>query len=250
VAVARRACQIVFVHRLFVLLYGFVAYAAFVAVFAKTAAFVGNFGLARGIDGGEPGAAGVSIAIDLGLVALFAVPHSLMARAWFKDVLERVVPRAVERSTYVLVASASLGVLLWLWHPVLVNVWRVEAAAVRLGLSGVSGIGALLVVYSSFLTDHFDLFGLRQVWLYARGRPYTPVPFRERGLYRVVRHPMMVGILLWFWATPTMSVGHLVFAGGMSLYIFVGVALEERDLVRHLGEPYVNYRERVGGFIP
>jgi methanethiol S-methyltransferase len=236
--------------RVLVLLYGVVAYLAFVAVFAAVVAFVGNVGYVRGIDGGGQGDVMVSLAIDLGLVALFGVSHSVMARPWFKEGLVRLVPPAAERSTYVLVASASLGLLRWQWRPLPVTVWRVEAPAVRAALWGVSGAGVLLIVYSTFLTDHFDLVGLRQVWLLARGRPYTPVPFKERGLYRYVRHPMMLGILLWFWSTPTMSVGHFSFAAGMSVYVFAGVALEERDLARHLGEAYVRYRARVGRFVP
>jgi protein-S-isoprenylcysteine O-methyltransferase Ste14 len=236
--------------RVLALLYGVAAYLAFLAVFAASVAFVGNVGHLRGIDGGEQGPVGVGLAIDLGLVALFGVSHSLMARPWFKEGLVRLIPRAAERSTYVLVASVTLGVLLWQWRPLPMSVWSVEAPAVRAVLWGVSGVGVLLVVYSTFLTDHFDLFGLRQVWLHARARPYSPIPFTERGLYRVVRHPMMLGMFLWFWSTPTMSVGHLVFTSGMSLYIVVGIALEERDLARQLGEVYVRYRARVGRFVP
>jgi protein-S-isoprenylcysteine O-methyltransferase Ste14 len=236
--------------RVLVLVYGVAAYLAFFAVFAASVAFVGNVGPLRRIDDGEPGAVAVSLAIDLALVALFGIPHSVMARPRFKQGLVRVIPRAAERSTYVLVASVSLGLLLWQWRPLPMAVWSVDASGVRAALWAVSGIGVLLVVYSTFLTDHFDLFGLRQVWLHARGRPYTPVPFKERGLYRVVRHPMMLGVLLWFWSTPTMSVGHLVFTAGMSVYIVVGIALEERDLARNLGEAYVRYRARVGRFLP
>jgi len=236
--------------RLLALVYGVVAYLAFLAVFAACVAFVANLGFVRGIDGGEPGAVMVSVAIDFGLVALFGVPHSVMARDWFKRGLVRVVPRAAERSTYVLVASATLGLLLWQWRPAPTTVWSVDASTVRAALWGLSGVGVALVVYSTFLTDHFDLLGLRQVWLHARRQPYVPIPFSERGVYRIVRHPMMVGILLWFWATPSMSLGHLVFTAGMSTYIFVGTALEERDLSRHLGEAYVKYRTRAGRYIP
>jgi methanethiol S-methyltransferase len=236
--------------RALVLAYGVVAYLAFFAVFAGTVAFVGNVGVVRGIDDGAQGSVVASLAVDLGLVALFGVPHSVMARSWFKDGLVRIIPPAAERSTYVLVANATLGLMLWQWRPVSMTVWSVEAPGIRAAVWGASGVGVLLVVYSTFLTDHFDLFGLRQVWLHARGRPYSPVPFTERGLYRHVRQPMMLGILLWFWSTPTMSVGHLAFASGMSVYIFAGVALEERDLARRLGEAYVQYRTRVGRFIP
>jgi len=236
--------------RVLVLAYGVVAYLAFFAVFAGAIAFVGNGGVVRGIDGGERGDVVASLGVDLGLVALFGVPHSVMARSWFKEGLVRFISPAAERSTYVLVASATLGLLLWQWRPLSMTIWSVEAPPVRAAIWGASGVGVLLVVYSTFLTNHFDLFGLRQVWLHARGRAYSPVPFTERSLYRYVRQPMMLGILLWFWSTPTMSVGHLVFAAGMSVYILAGVALEERDLARRLGEAYVRYRTRVGRFVP
>ncbi len=219
--------------RVLVLVYGVAAYLAFLAVFAASVAFVDDVGHPRGIrgiDGGEQGAVAVSLAIDLGLVALFGISHSVMARPRFKESLVRVIPRAAERSTYVLVASVTLGLLLWQWSPIPMPVWSIDAPGARAALWAVSGIGVLLVVYST--------------------RPYAPIPFTERGLYRAVRHPMMLGMLLWFWSAPTMSVGHLVFTAGMSLYIVVGIALEERDLARHLGESYVRYRARVGRFVP
>jgi protein-S-isoprenylcysteine O-methyltransferase Ste14 len=232
-----------------VLAYGVAAYLAFLAVFAATVAFVGNAG-AIGIDARAQPGTGPALIIDLALIALFAVPHSAMARAGFKARLSRALSPAAERSTYVLVASVTLGLLLWQWRALPASVWDVESSAARAVPWALSGAGVMLVVHSTFLTDHFDLFGLRQVSLHARGLPYSPLPFRERGLYRYVRHPMMIGVLLWFWATPTMSVGHLVFAGGMSLYILVGVSLEERDLLRGLGDEYRRYQERVGRFLP
>jgi protein-S-isoprenylcysteine O-methyltransferase Ste14 len=230
--------------------YGVVAYLAFLGVFAAFVGFVGGAHILRGIDGGKTAASPLAVGIDLALITLFGVSHSVMARPGFKERWVRVVSRSAERSTYVLVASLVLALLAWQWRALPGVVWNVAPRVSRLAVWGVSGAGVLLVVVSTFLTDHFDLFGLRQTWLYVIGRPYTPVPFRERGLYKVVRHPMMVGVLLWFWATPTMSVGHLIFALAMSVYVFVGVAFEERQLARSLGEPYQAYRARVRAFLP
>jgi protein-S-isoprenylcysteine O-methyltransferase Ste14 len=236
--------------RVLVLAYGVVAYLGFLGVFAAAVAFVGNVGVVRGIDAGPQEGMGQALVVDLALIALFGVSHSVMARGRFKERLVRVLPAAAERSTFVLVTDLTLGLLLWQWRPMPASVWDVESGFGRSALWALSAVGVLLVVYSTYLTDHFDLFGLRQVWLHARGRPYAAVPFQERSLYRYVRHPMMLGILLWFWATPTMSVGHLVFAAGMSVYVLVGVTLEERELSRHLGDEYRRYRARVGRFVP
>jgi len=234
---------------MFVLVYGVVAYLAFLASFAVGAAFVADVGPLR-VDRDPPSAFVSGLAIDVGLLALFGVSHSIMARRPFKEAIVRVIPAAAERSTYTLVASATLALICWQWRALPSAIWNIEERSVGAVVWAVSGAGMLLAVYSTFLTDHFDLFGVRQVWLHARGRPYAPVPFKERGLYRRTRHPMMLGMLVWFWSTPTMSVGHLVFAVGMSAYIFVGVALEERDLARNLGDAYEQYRARVGRFIP
>ena len=236
--------------RVLVLAYGVVTYLGFLGVFSAAVAFIANVGVVRGIDAGAQEGIGPALSVDLALIALFGVSHSVMARGWFKERLVRVLPAAAERSTFVLVTDLTLGLLLWQWRPMPASVWDVESSFARSALWALSAVGVLLVVYSTYLTDHFDLFGLRQVWLHARGRPYAPVPFQERSLYRYVRHPMMLGILLWFWATPTMSVGHLVFAAGMSVYVLVGVTLEERELARHLGDEYRRYRARVGRLVP
>jgi methanethiol S-methyltransferase len=236
--------------RALVLLYGVVTYLGFLGVFVAAVAFVANVGVVRGIDAGVQERIGPALGVDLALIALFGLSHSVMARWWFKERLVRVLPAAAERSTFVLVTNLTLGLLLWQWRPMPATVWDVEPSFGRSALWALSAAGVLLVVYSTYLTDHFDLFGLRQVWLHARGRPYAPVPFQERSLYRYVRHPMMLGMLLWFWATPTMSVGHLVFAAGMSVYVLVGVTLEERELARHLGDEYRRYRSRVGRLVP
>jgi len=228
--------------RWLVLGYGVVCYVVFVAAFVAMALFAANAGIVRGID--QPPAG--SLLVDLALIALFGVSHSVLARPWAK----RRLPVVIERSTYVLVASAALALIVWQWRAQPQLVWHVTAPAARAAIWAAWFAGAAIVLVSTFLTDHFDLFGLRQVWLHARGVPYAPVPFVERWLYRVVRHPMMSGLVLWLWATPDGTVGHVVFAAAMSLYVVVGVAFEERGLSRAHGAAYDAYRERVPAFVP
>jgi methanethiol S-methyltransferase len=236
--------------RWLVLAYGVAAYLGFLAVFLVMVDFLANAGFVRGIDQGAGAPLATALAIDVGLIALFGVSHSVLARAPVKERVKGLLSPAAERSTYVLVANLALGLIAWQWRPLPDLVWHVSSPPARLAIWAVSGLGVALIVASTFLTDHFDLFGLRQVWLYARGREYTPVPFREWGLYRWIRHPMMLGVLIWIWATPSMTIGHLFFAGGMTLYILVGVTLEERSLARDLGAPYDAYRRRVGAILP
>jgi protein-S-isoprenylcysteine O-methyltransferase Ste14 len=247
--VVRNAIRSIAMTRGIVLLYGIMAYLAFGAVFGVMIGFLADVDVVRSMDTGATAPLPAAIAIDLALLALFGVPHSVMARPWFKDALARVLPRTAERSTYVLVASLSLGLIAWQWRALPEVVWSVSPPA-SYPLWAVSGLGIVLVVFSTFLTSHFDLVGLRQVVLAALDREYTPVPFIERSLYRVVRHPMMSGMLLWFWAAPTMSVGHLVFAAGMTVYIVAGVRMEERALARTHGEAYRAYCARVPAFFP
>jgi protein-S-isoprenylcysteine O-methyltransferase Ste14 len=173
-----------------------------------------------------------------------------MARAGFKRRWIAVTGEAAERSVYVLTTSAVLGLMFWQWRALPQPLWTVSHPAGHATLGAVGVAGALLAVASTFFTDHFDLFGLRHVWLHARRIPYTPVPFKQRALYRVVRHPMMLGILLAFWAAPVMSLGHALFAAGMTGYILIGVAFEERDLGRRLGEEYRRYRRTVPAIVP
>jgi protein-S-isoprenylcysteine O-methyltransferase Ste14 len=232
--------------RFVVLVYGVVAYLAFLAVFAALFLFAGNLGVVRGIDAEPAG----SLAIDLVLVALFGVSHSVLARPAAKRALTAILPRVAERSTYVLVASATLALLVWQWRAATDPIWHVAQPALRAAIWAAGGVGAILIVVSTLLTDHFDLFGLRQVWLHWRGRPYTPVPFVERSLYRHVRHPMMLGVCVWLWATPDLTLGHLVFSAAMTAYILVGIVFEERGLVRELGAPYEDYRRRVPALVP
>ena len=237
-------------RRAFALGYGIVAYLGFVGVFVALADFVAQQGLLRGIDEGTRVAWAAALAVDLALLALFGISHSLLARPWCKRLWRWAIPTVLERSTYVLVANLALALVVWQWRPMPQAVWHVDVPAARATLWGIHLLGVVILVVATFQTDHFDLFGLRQVWLHARGRRYTPVPFQERGLYRRMRHPMMAGMLLWMWSAPTMSVGRLAFAAAMSGYIAIGIVLEERDLTRTLGAPYQAYRRRVRAVIP
>ena len=229
--------------------YGAVGYLIFLGTFLYAVGFVGNVLVPKGIDAGPVVSLGEAVATNVLLLGLFAVQHSVMARPAFKRGWTRTVPPHLERSTYVLASSLVLLLLFWLWQPMPEVVWAVGPSAAAV-LWVVFGLGWVVVLVSTFLIDHFDLFGLRQVFLYARSRPYTPPPFRIRGLYRVVRHPIMLGFLIAFWATPTMTWGHLLFAGVTTAYIVVGVWLEERDLRHAFGETYDQYRRRVGMLLP
>ena len=229
--------------------YGVVAYAIFFCTFLYAAGFVGNLGVPKSLDGAPVGSFGTSLMIDLALLGLFAVQHSVMARPAFKRMWTRIVPEPVERSTYVLASSLALILLFWVWRPLGGVVWDVENPVGRALLHGGFVFGWLLVLVSTFLINHFDLFGLRQVWLHLRGRPYEPLPFRTPGPYRIVRHPLYVGWFFAFWSTPTMTVTHLLFAVTTTAYILVAIRFEERDLVAAHPE-YASYRERVPMLIP
>ena len=232
--------------RLLVLAFGGFAYLGFVAVVVAAVGFVsGGFG--RGIDDPPTASVPAALAINLGLLALFGVSHSVMARAAFKQRWTKLVGQAAERSVYVLCTNVVLALMFREWRALPQPLWQVADPVLRTAIWALAAAGALLAVASTFLTDHFDLFGLRHVWLYFRGRPYTPVPFKQHALYRVVRHPMMLGILVCFWATPDLSVGHALFAAGMTAYIAVGIAFEERDLARRLGDDYRRYQRTVPG---
>jgi protein-S-isoprenylcysteine O-methyltransferase Ste14 len=228
-------------RRALVLAFGIACYAAFTAVFALLIDFV-DLGYLRGIDGGPTAPRGEAIAIDLALVAAFGISHSVLAR----PALKRLWPAELERSIYVLVASLTLALLVSQWRALPDVAWTLPAAVAW----PFQAAGIAIVFLSTLLTDHFDLFGLRQTWLYARGRPYAPVPFVERSLYRYLRHPMMVGFALWLWTMPTMTLGRLVFAASLTAYIAIGVAYEERGLARSLGPVYEDYRRRVPAFLP
>jgi len=237
--------------RALALVYGSVAYLAFLVVFVYAMGFVGNVAVPKSIDsGGVPTPAAQAILINAALLLVFVVQHTIMARPAFKRWWTRYLPPAIERSTFVLAASAALALVMWQWRPVGGTVWLAEASWLRWTLVGVSACGWLLVLYASFLIDHFDLFGLRQAWLYFRRRPYRHHAFVERSVYKYVRHPLMLGFLIAFWATPHMTVGHLVFAGLVTGYIVMGTMFEERDLLRHLGPVYREYRSRTPMLVP
>jgi protein-S-isoprenylcysteine O-methyltransferase Ste14 len=232
------------------LAYGVVCYLIFLASFLYAIGFVGNFVVPKSIDTGPVGSLAEALGVNLLLLGLFAVSHSVMARPAFKRWWTRAVPPQVERSTYVLTSSLLLALMYWQWRPMPEAIWEAQQPAVIAALWGLFGLGWLVVLISTFLIDHFDLFGLRQVYLYARGEPYLPPPFRTPGLYRVVRHPIMLGFLIAFWATPTMTWGHLLFSLMTTGYILVGVFLEERDLRRAFGGIYEEYRQKVGMIVP
>jgi protein-S-isoprenylcysteine O-methyltransferase Ste14 len=230
--------------------YGMACYALFLLTFLYAVGFVANLYVPRSIDGQPSGDFATSLIVDLALLLLFAVQHSVMARPAFKRLWTRIIPVQAERSTYVLASSLALIVLFLFWRPLGGTVWSVQSQAAAYVLYGLCALGWLLVLLSTFLIDHFDLFGLRQVWFHLTGKAYHRVGFRSPGPYRVVRHPLYVGFLLAFWAAPTMTVAHLLFAIGTTGYILVAIQLEERDLVDDLGDAYTDYRKRVPMIIP
>ncbi len=237
-------------NRIGVFVYGVVAYACFLATFLYAIGFVGGFGVPRSMDGASGRSLGVAILADVLLLALFAMQHSVMARPAFKRWWTRFVPEPAERSTYVLASSLALLLLFWQWRPIGGLVWQVESPLRRALIYGIFAAGWLTVLVTTFLINHFDLFGLRQVWFHLRGEPYRPLGFVTPGPYRHVRHPLYVGWLLAFWATPTMTATHLLFAGATTAYILIAIQLEERDLGAIHGERYAEYKRRVPMLVP
>jgi methanethiol S-methyltransferase len=230
--------------------YGVVAYALFLVTLLYTIGFLAGVGVPKDVDDGPGGPVWLAIVVDAALLTLFAVQHSVMARPWFKRWWTRWVAPPIERSTYVLAASLVVAALLWLWRPLPDVVWSVSADWLRGVLWVGYAAGWLVLVASTFQIGHFDLFGLRQVLARARQRRYDEPSFRQPLLYRLVRHPIMVGFLIAFWVTPDMSVGRLLFAVASTGYILVAVRFEEHDLAGQLGEPYRRYQAEVPGFVP
>ncbi len=237
-------------QRIVILVYGILVYILFLGVFAYAFGFVADAFVPKGINTGEPGAFWPSLLINSGLLALFAIQHAVMARPAFKRWITQYLPKPAERSTFVLATCIVFILLFIYWQPMTGIIWQIEHIVGRAIMYTIFVAGMLTVLYSSFLIDHFDLFGLRQVVLHAKKVDYWQRPFIERSLYKLVRHPLMVGFLLAFWATPTMTVGHLLFAIMTTGYIFIGIQMEERDLIRQHGEEYLAYKRRTPGLLP
>jgi protein-S-isoprenylcysteine O-methyltransferase Ste14 len=231
-------------------LYGVVVYFVFFATFLYAIGFVSGIGVPKTIDNGETAPLATTLLIDLALMSLFAIQHSVMARRQFKAWWTQFVSPAVERSTYVLAASIALALLLWQWRPLPTVIWHVSDAAGAGVLLALEALGWMLVLTSTFLINHFELFGLHQVTNNLTGRPMPTPQFRTPMLYKVVRHPIYLGFIIAFWATPTMTAGHLLFAAVTTAYIFVGIALEEHDLIAQFGDDYRRYRRQVGMILP
>jgi len=235
--------------RLLVFAYGLTSYLAFFLTYLYAVGFVGNLVVPKSLDSAPTAPFLQALFIDLGLLGLFAVQHSVMARPFFKRAILRAIPQAAERSTYVLASSLALMLLFWQWSPLGGVVWEVHEPVFRAALYGTFAFGWLLVLVTTFLINHFDLFGLRQVWLNLIGREYTSLRFVTPGPYRLIRHPLYLGWLFAFWSTPTMTVTHLLFAIMTTGYILVAIQLEERDLVDAHPE-YAEYRRRVPMIVP
>jgi len=236
--------------RILALLYGIVSYVVFFVTFVYTIGFVGNVFVPKSINSGRSGSLGRSVLIDAGLLSLFAIQHSVMARPRFKRWWTRIVPQIVERSTYVLLSSFLLALLFWQWQPIGSVIWDVRNPIGGLVLQILFWTGWAIVVLSTFLISHFDLFGLRQVYSYQIGKPSRESRFHTPGLYKVVRHPIMLGFIIAFWSTPKMTLGHLIFAVATTTYILIALQFEERDLVNIHGDDYENYRQRVSMLLP
>lgn len=236
-------------RRISILVFGLAAYVLFLFVFLYGVGFVGGFLTPTNLDGPRLVSLPVALCVDIGLLALFALQHSGMARPGFKRWLTRLVPTSIERSCYVLLSSVAMILLYTFWQPLGGVLWDLQDPVARALAYGGFAMGWLTVLVTTCLINHLDLFGVRQVWLAFRERPYTPVRFRMPGPYRFVRHPLYVGWLLAFWATPTMSVAHLLFALGTTAYILIAIVLEERDLMAVHAE-YAEYRRRVPMLIP
>lgn len=233
-----------------VFVYGVISYLVFLITFLYAVGFIGNFFVPKTLDTGEPTSLAIAIIVNAVLLTLFAVQHSVMARPAFKHWLKNFMPAAAERSTYVLISSLLLALLFWQWRPIPDFVWQIETQTGRFILWCLFGLGWLMVLVSTFMINHFDLFGLRQVSLFFSGKEYRHLKFSTPGLYRHVRHPIMTGFIIAFWATPDMTVRHLLFSLATTGYIFIGVFFEERDLVIFYRDKYERYQQEVPRLMP
>ena len=238
------------IARIVAFLYGIIAYFVFFVTFLYAIGFVSGMVVPKTIDSGAVGPAMQSAVVDLILMSIFAVQHSVMARRQFKKWWTRYVPKSVERSTYVLFASLALVLLLWQWRPIPTVVWRTDDPQIAMAVTGISLLGWLIVLTSTFVINHFELFGLHQVASNLAGRSMPAPRFRTPLYYNFVRHPIYLGFIIAFWAAPTMTIGHLLFAAVTTAYIFVGILLEERDLIALFGDDYRRYKERVSMLVP
>jgi protein-S-isoprenylcysteine O-methyltransferase Ste14 len=238
------------IGRITALFYGIFCYLVFLASFLYAIAFLGDFGVSRTIDSGVEGSVATALAINAGLLALFALQHSIMARSWFKKVWTTIVPPVAERSTYVLFSSLALLILFWQWRPIGGVVWQIDNELGQMAIYLIFATGWILLLLATFLINHFDLFGLRQVYLHFIGQEYSGLAFRTPGLYKVVRHPIYFSWLCIFWATPRMTVAHLVFALTTTAYILIAIQWEEKDLTQIYGDAYRRYKQQVPGILP
>jgi protein-S-isoprenylcysteine O-methyltransferase Ste14 len=236
-------------NRLFAVIYGVLAYVTFLATFTYAVFFIGDFAVPKTIDSGAVLPLFLAATINLLLLGTFAIQHSVMARQGFKRAWTQVVPRHLERPTYVLAASLVLMLLLWQWRPIPQTVWELHGVGATV-LSVTFWLGWAVLLTSTFLINHFELFGLKQVWTYLRQKEHREAKFRTPSLYKVVRHPLYLGFVIAFWSAPRMSLGHLIFAIACTGYILLGIYFEERDLVKAHGQAYRSYRERVPMLVP